>query len=176
MFTQRFNLFVALFFLFTSSSFAQGNSRWSVGFKSSYFGDQSRQAYQITGIDMPISLGLQMQVFLRNDLALQYSAENMNGKTNESLGEELNVQSSFAIVAYPFKFWKFRPYLTQGILWRQRNSNREAVSKNNFYYEIGFGTEFTVSGNFYNSIAAKLYSDGGNYHGWSTSYSIGFRL
>jgi len=175
MFTKLFNLFIAIFLIFTSMSFAQSN-RWSIALKSSYFGDQSQISNQITAIDNPISFGMQLQFFPGENLAFQYSVETMSGKTQKPKGNELNVQSSFAFVAYPIEFWRFRPYLTQGLVWGRQNNNGVAASKSSVYYEFGIGTEFILSGNLFSSMATKLYSDGLNYHGLSTSLSFGYRF
>ena len=175
MFTKLFNWFVAIFFIFTSLSYAQNNS-WSIALKSSYFGDQARNLHQITAIDNPISMGIQLQFFPRADLALQYSVENMSGKTQEPNGNELNVQSSLALVAYPMEFRRFRPYFVQGVLWGRQNNNGEAVSRGSLYFEFGLGTEFALSGNLFSSLSTKMYTNGWNYHGWSTSLSFGYRL
>ncbi len=175
MFTKLFNLFIAIFLILTSLSFAQSN-RWSIALKSSYFGDQSKISNQLTAIDNPISLGIQLQFFPAANLALQYSVETMSGKTQKPEGKELNVQSSFALLAYPIKFRRFRPFLTQGLVWGRQNNNGEAASRSNVYYEFGLGTEFILSGNLFSSMATKLYSDGLNYHGLSTSVSFGYRF
>jgi len=175
MFTKRFSLFAAMFFILTSLSYAQSN-KWSIAFMSSYFGDQARSSYQVTAIDKPVSLGIQLQYFLRGDLALQYSAESMNGKTHGSAGDELNVQSALALVAYPIEFGRFRPYLMQSFMWGKQSNTIAAATKTSLYYEFGLGTEFVLAGNMFTSIAAKLYSDGRNYHGWSTSITFGYRL
>jgi len=175
MFTKLFSLFVAMFFIFTGLLYAQNNS-WSIAVKSSYFGDQSRNLHQVTAIDKPISLGMQLQFFLRTNLALQYSVENMSGKTQEPPGDELNVQSAFAIVAYPVEFGILRPYFLQGILWGRHRNNSEIESNNKIYFNFGIGTELVLSGNLFSSVAAKLYSDGLFYHGWATSVSFGYRF
>ena len=175
MFTKFFNLFITVFLLLASFTFAQDN-KWSVALISSYFGDQAGNLNQITAIDKPISLVLQLQYLMRSGVALKYSVESLNGATKNAGGNELNVQSSFAIVGYPFEVWRFRPFLVQGVLWGQQNNNLEAKSKSSLYYELGIGTEFALSEKVFNSLAAKLYSNGWNYHGWSTALSLGFRF
>ncbi|MDQ7065469.1 MAG: hypothetical protein Q9P90_14625 [candidate division KSB1 bacterium] len=175
MFAKRFALIAAMVFIFAGLSHAQ-NSRWSLALKSSYFGDQSRNAHQLTAINKPISLGFQLQFYLRPDLALRYSAESLSGKTQTPPGNELNVQSSVAFVAYPIEFWMLRPYLIQGLLWKRHNNSSGTASNGNVYYEIGFGTEFVLSRKLFSSLAAKMYTDGRIYHGWSTSLSFGYRL
>ncbi|RMD99772.1 MAG: hypothetical protein D6814_04985 [Calditrichaeota bacterium] len=175
MFSRLFKLFIVMFLLAASVSFAQ-SSRWSIAVKSSYFGDQPQLSTQITAIDNPISFGMQLQFFPSENLALQYSVETMHGKTQKPEGKELNVQSSLAVVAYPIEMWRFRPYLTQGLVWGLQNNNSEATSRSSVYYEFGLGTEFILSGNLFSSFATKLYSDGLNYHGLSTSLSFGYRF
>ncbi len=175
MFTKFFHLFVALFFIFGSWVSAQDHS-WSIALKSSYFGDQSRNSQQVTAIDKPISLGVELQYFLKNDVALQFSVENMSGKTQNPPGDELNVQSSLALVAYPVAFGILRPYLMQGILWGRNLNSNAAKSKNKIYFDFGLGTEIFLTGNVFSSFAVKSYSSGIVYHGWATSVSFGFRL
>ncbi len=173
MFTRVPILFIVLCFVLTSLSFAQ-NSRWSLALKSSYFGDQSSS--KVTAIDNPISFGMQLQFFPAENLAVQYSIESLSGKTQKPEGKELNVQSSIALLAYPVKFWRFRPYLIQGLVWGRRNNNSELSARSSMYYEFGLGTEFVLFGNLFSSTATKLYSDGLNYHGVSTSLSFGYRF
>ncbi len=175
MFTKLFHQSIAVLFLLAGFAFAQDN-KWSVSFISSYFGDQTGNLYQVTAINNPISLGFQLQYFMRSDLGLKYAVESLYGETTNPNGNEFNVQSSFAIVGYPFKMWRFRPFLAQGVLWVQQNNNIESKSKRRFYYEFGIGTELALSAKLFNSFTAKLYTNGWNYHGWSTALSLGFRF
>jgi len=103
MFT-RLNLSIVLVLLFVSLPLAQHNN-WSIAFMSSYFGDQAGNLHQVTAINKPISMGFQLQYFIRGDLALKHSVETLNGKVENAQGNELNVQSSLAIVGYPFQVW-----------------------------------------------------------------------
>lgn len=175
MFTRIFNISIAVVLFLAGFAFAQ-NTKWSMAFMSSYFGDQAGNLYQVTAINKPISMGFQLQYFINSDLALKHSVETLNGEVKNDGSNELNVQSSLAIVGYPFEVWRFRPFLTQGILWIQQNNSLEGDSKGGFYYEFGLGTEFALSSRLFNSITTKLYSNGWNYHGWATSVSFGFRF
>ncbi len=174
MFTKS-SIIITIVLVFTSGVYAQGN-RWSFALTSSYFGDQSRIVHQVTAIDKPISLGMQLQYFMQPDFALQFSIENMSGKTLNPPGDELNVQSSLALMAYPFDFGFLRPYLLQGIIWGRDLNNNQITSRNNIYFDFGLGAEFLLTRNMFSSVAVKLYTDGGFYHGWGTSLSVGYRL
>ena len=176
-------LLASLFVLFAGRLHAQSDGRWRVALTSSYFGDQARPSHLTTTIRHlpavghgPISFGLQWQFFLRSDLALQYVAESLHGKTERLPGDELNVQSALSLVAYPLEFWRLRPFFQQGILWKWHRNAEAPDSKSRIYYEFGIGTELTLSRNWFSSLGAKLYSDGLNYHGWSTTFSFGYRL
>ncbi len=175
MFKRISYLTVILLVVFTSMSFAQ-STNLSIALKSSYFGDQSNDSHRLTAIDDPLSIGFQLRYFPRSNFALQFSAESLNGKTREKIGEELNVQASLSALVYPIHVGKISPYLTYGLIWVQHNNSNENKSNSEVNFQTGIGTDIAVLGNLIYSVDAKIYSDGLNYLGWGTSFSIGYKF
>jgi hypothetical protein len=170
------NRTIVLLVILTSITYAQQSSRWSIAVKSSYFGDQSNSSHRLTAVDDPLSVGFQLRYFPKHDIALQFADECLNGKTKENTDEELNVQASFSALFFPIQVGRFSPYIIYGLVWVRHNSNTETKSTNDINIQFGFGSDFSVSANIFFSAEVKTYTDGWNYQGWGTSFSIGYRL
>jgi hypothetical protein len=77
---------------------------------------------------------------------------------------------------FPIQFERLSPYVIYGLVWVQHNNNTETKSNNDFHFQYGIGSDLSVTGNIFFSAEAKIYTDGWNYQGWGTSFSIGYRL
>jgi opacity protein-like surface antigen len=174
--TKLINLLIIVLVILTNITYAEQSSHWSIALKSSYFGDQSNSSHRLTAVDDPLSVGFQLRYFPRHDIALQFADECLNGKTKENTGEELNVQASLSTLFFPIQFGRLSPYIIYGLVWVQHNNNAEIKSNNDFSFQFGIGSDFSVVGNILFSAEVKTYTDGWNYQGWGTSFGIGYRL
>lgn len=164
-----------LILCFASASLAVAQSRHlQVAMKSSTWGAQASSASQLTSIDRPLSWGVQLRYFPGTDWALQYSVETLNGKSNSPAGDELNIQSSFALLGYPVKFGWVSPYVIQGVTWIQRYNSDVLQTRNKLSFEFGVGVDFAIIGNAVFSSDAKIYSNGWLFQGWGMSFSFGY--
>ncbi len=173
MIVKMFAITMVFCFMITEFAFAQ-HHRWSVAFKSAFFGTPTASTNAITTINTPVSLGLQLRYFFRQDMALQYSLENLSGKSNSLSGNETNVQSSLSLVSYPIKMGWFSPYFIQGASWRQRYNDGRINNQNQFSYQLGVGADLLFGGNWFSTVDAQMFTDGWHYQGWSASLSFGF--
>ena len=170
---RLFAIIMMVCFILTESASAQTN-RWSVAFKSSFFGTEPTNANSFTTINTPISMGVQFRFFFRKDLALQYSLENLSGQSNTLTGNERNVQSSLSFITYPLRMGWFSPFIIQGTSWRQRYNDGQVNNSNQFSYQLGIGADFLLGGNWFSTVDAQMFTNGWNYQGWSASLSFGF--
>jgi opacity protein-like surface antigen len=174
--TRLINSVIIVLVILTGMTYAEQASRWSIAFKSSYFGDQSNSSNRLTAVEDPLSLGFQLRYFPRQDIALQFADECLNGTTRENKGDELNLQVSLSALFFPIQFERLSPYLIYGLVWIQHNNNTETKSNNDFKFQFGIGSDFSLTGNIFYSAEVKTYTNGWNYQGWGTSFSIGYRL
>ncbi len=165
----------ALMLCFASISLAPAQSgRIQVAMKSSTWGAQASSASRLTSIDRPLSWGVQLRYFPKSDWALQYSLETLNGASSIQAGDELNIQSSFALIGYPVKFGRLSPYVIQAVTWTQRYNAGEPQTRNKVSFQLGAGADFALIGNVVLSADAKMYSNGWQFQGWGMSFSFGY--
>ncbi len=173
MFAKFLNFTLILCFALASLAVAQ-SGHLQVAMKSSTWGAQASSASQLTSIDRPLSWGVQLRYFPRSDWALQYSLETLTGKSNSPAGNELNIQSSFALLGYPAKFGRLSPYVIQGVNWMQRYNADAPQTRNKLSFQFGAGVDFAIIGNAVFSSNAKIYSNGWQFQGWGMSFSFGY--
>ncbi|NOZ03906.1 MAG: outer membrane beta-barrel protein [FCB group bacterium] len=155
-------------------SFSQ-ESGWTVALKSSYFQNQSAVTPRITSVKRPFSIGVQLRYNVLHDFAVQYSIESLNGKRKGNDGDELSIHNSLSALIYPANRRKISPYFISGVKWIQLNRNVDEQSKNEFSFQMGFGYDIPIIDKLVSNVEVKMYSDGFNYLGWSSSFHLGFR-
>jgi len=173
MFMKSLTFAVVLCFASIGPAPAQ-SGRIQVAMKSSTWGAQASSASRLTSIDRPLSWGVQLRYFPKSDWALQYSLETLNGKSSIRAGDELNIQSSFALIGYPVKFGRLSPYVIQGVAWTQRYNADMPQTRNKLSFLLGLGADFAVIGNAVFSADTKMYSNGWQFQGWGMSFSFGY--
>jgi hypothetical protein len=172
------NLTVFLLVVITSVSFAASN-RLDVALKTSVWGDQTDAQNRVTSIKNPLSVGFQMRYHFRPDFALQLANESLKGSTYNSLGEGLNVHTSLSALVYPVKYGRVLPYVNFGFNWSQRHDpNTKSLhnTQNDLNVLTGIGFDLPLLGNMIYSLETRAYSDGLNYLGWGTTFSMGYRF
>jgi outer membrane protein W len=174
--TKLINLLIIVLVILTSMTYAQQSNRWNIALKTSYLGDQSNSLHRLTAIEDPVSLGFQLRYFPRQEIALQFSNEYLNGKTRNNKGDELNIQASLSALFYPIQFERLSPYLIYGLVWNQHNSNSELKSDSDLNFQFGIGSDISITRSIFYSVNVKSYTNGWNFQGWGSSFSIGYRL
>ena len=164
-----------LLILTASFSFAH-TGKFHIAFKSGYFGDQSDERYRVTSVENPLSFGSQLRYYILPDFALQIANESLQGSQRKSAGEELNVQTSLTTLFYPYQLGRFSPFVNYGVSWVQYNAPSETNSRDDLNFQAGVGGDLFLLGNLVYSLEAKFFTDGVNYRGWGTSFSLGYRF
>ena len=175
MLKHKYYITIAVFLICASVSFAHTHN-WSLGVKSSYFGDQTNRNYRLTSTEDQMSFGFRLRYFPQDDLAIQFSGESLKGTVRNNSGDELNFQTSVAALVYPFNIWKLSPYFSTGFVWVQANRNVDAQSDSDLNLYSGIGFDIALYGNLVYTADYRVYSDGFGYLGWGTSFGFGYRF
>jgi hypothetical protein len=158
----------------TSVSVGQ-NKGFSIGFRSSYLGEQTQNSNELSGSDHPVLMGIQLRTRTTQDCSLQLSSEYWNGDNKQQGGKETDLQTSLTALVFPLRESRISPYLSAGLLMSVRSTDDDKTTSK-LKLVLGGGLDIPLNQRVFITAGAGIITNGWKYQGWNSSMGLGYAL